>query len=449
MPIDLHDTIFRIFFTAIAALPAWLPMTAQSADPVAAISNDATAYSQPLPGLNAEDSKRFTHGEAEFGSRWVVFPSSGGHWGRGPQSSAESCADCHPGGGRGRAPERDDELPRSLVLRLSVPGTGAVGEPRPHPVYGEQLNNRGVLGRLLEEGDFRVRYTVRTVRFPDGETTDLRIPHPLITALWYGQLGRDTVMSLRLARPVFGMGLLEQVPASVLRDIAERQHEHGIRGRLNRVWDLTRSGPAPGRFGHKAAQPSLVQQTASAFMVDIGVNSRLFPVEDCWPAQRRCYGIETVSELEARDSQIDAIVDYLRLLAPPQQRESHHPENRRGAELFARAQCDVCHVPRLTLADGRFIRPYSDLLLHDLGEALSDGRSEFDAGPRDWRTAPLWGMGLGKQANGDAALLHDGRARTPQEAILWHGGEAAASREIFIALPRKDRAALIRFLESL
>ena len=440
MPITEQQMFFQLRFAVLAAFLA--------ATPANGIATEAM-YGKALPGQSAAALARFAQGRAEFAARWVTFPSGGGHWGRGPQASAESCADCHPGAGRGRAPEHAGEAPVSLVLRLSVPGSDPVGGPRPHPVYGEQLNNRGVLGRLLEEGDFRVRYTPHTVRFPDGETVELRAPHPAITALWYGPLGPDAILSLRLARPVFGAGLLEQVPDAALRAIAERQAGLGVRGRINRVWDPARSGLASGRFGHKAAHASLQQQTASAFMTDIGVNSRLFPTEDCWPAQRRCYGIETVSGFEARDSQIELIVDYLRLLAPLAPEPSQGAGTRRGAALFARAQCDVCHVPQLPLDNGRTIRPYTDLLLHDLGAALSDGRREFDAGPSDWRTAPLWGLGRNKAVNGNTGLLHDGRARTPQEAILWHGGEAAESRRHFMAMPRRDRAALLEFLESL
>lgn len=446
MRITPQQMFFRLHLAALAAILAALPLPATPADQIAI---DALAYDSPLPGLSAAAQTRFAQGRAEFAARWVPFPSGGGHWGRGPQSSAESCAECHPGAGRGRAPGHADEAPVSLVLRLSVPGTDPVGGPRPHPVYGEQLNNRGVLGRLLEEGEFRVRYTAHTVRFPDGETVELRAPHPVITSLWYGALGRDAILSLRLARPLFGTGLLEQVPESAMRAIAERQREHGIHGRINRVWDATHSGLAAGRFGHKATHPSLRQQTASAFIIDIGVTSRLFPVEDCWPAQRRCYGIETVSGFEIRDSLLDLIVDYLRLLAPLAPKPSKHPEVRRGAALFARAQCDTCHVPELLLDDGRTIAPYSDLLLHNLGAALSDGRREFDAGPNDWRTAPLWGLGQDKAVNGNTGLLHDGRARTPQEAILWHGGEATASRQHFMVMPPRDRAALLEFLDSL
>lgn len=418
---------------------------------------DSQAYSRPLPALSASELERFATGAAEFSARWVVFPGSGGHWGLGPQSNAGACAQCHVRNGRGRAPDNVHEQPVSMVVRLSVTGTSPVGGPRPHPAYGEQLNTRGVLGRLLEEGSIAVDYSARTVRFADGETVELRIPELRFTALWYGPLGESTMISPRVALPVFGAGLLEAVPESQILAIAAHQNRMGYSGRPNRVWDRIRGTAALGRFGHKAVQPTLRQQIASAFIMDMGVNSRLFPDEDCWPAQHACYSIETVSGLEAQDRQLDAIEFYLRALSALARRNIDDRTVQRGERLFKHAQCAVCHVPELTTSAhaaipalrGKTIRPYTDLLLHDMGEALADGRPEFLAGPRDWRTTPLWGLGLRESVNGNANLLHDGRARTVTEAILWHGGEADFSRSAFLQMPKSDRDALLAFLDSL
>lgn len=415
------------------------------------------AYSRPLPALSASELERFATGAAEFSARWVVFPGSGGHWGLGPQSNASACAQCHVRNGRGRAPDHAHERPVSMVVRLSVPGTDPVGGPRPHPAYGEQLNTRGVLGRLLEEGSFAVDYSTRIVRFADGETVELRESQVRFTALWYGPLGESAIVSPRIALPVFGAGLLEAVPESQILAIAVRQERMGFSGRPNRVWDRIRGTTALGRFGHKAAQPSLRQQIASAFIMDMGVNSRLFPDEECWPAQRACQTISTVDGAEARDEQLEALEFYLRTLAAPARRNIGDPQVTAGERLFDRAKCAACHVPALTTSEhaaipalrSRIIRPYSDLLLHDMGEVLADGRPEFLAGPREWRTAPLWGLGLRTAVNGNANLLHDGRARTVTEAILWHGGEAEVSRSAFLQMPRPERDALLAFLESL
>ncbi|HUF20747.1 MAG TPA: di-heme oxidoredictase family protein [Burkholderiales bacterium] len=436
------------------------PIATAAADQSDRAAYDASgpqAYSHLLPALSAAELERFAAGQAEFSARWVVFPGSGGHWGLGPQSNAAACAECHVRNGRGRAPDHVREQPVSMVVRLSVPGANPAGGPRPHPAYGEQLSTRGVLGRLLEEGNFAVHYRTRNVRFADGETVELRQPQVHFTALWYGPLGKETMISPRIALPVFGAGLLEAVPESQIRAIAARQARLGFNGRPNRVRDRVQGVATLGRFGHKAAQPSLYQQIASAFIMDMGVNSRLFPDEKCWPAQHACYGIETVSGLEAQDRQLDAIEFYLRALSAPARRNVDDRAVRRGERLFAQAQCAVCHVPELTTSAhaaipalrGKTIRPYTDLLLHDMGEGLADGRPEFLAGPRDWRTTPLWGLGLSESVNGNANLLHDGRARTITEAILWHGGEAEVSRDAFLDMPKPDREALLAFLESL
>ncbi|UCH46675.1 MAG: c-type cytochrome [Betaproteobacteria bacterium] len=414
-------------------------------------------YSQPLNDLNAPGLRSFAAGQAEFAARWVPPFLSGGHWGRGPQSNAESCLSCHPGNGRGRAPDGPGEPPHSLVLRLAKPGTDEAGRPQPHPAYGTHLNRHGILGQLIEEGDFRVEYSKREVALADGSRVELRSPTVRLAALWYGPTGDDTTVSLRLAQPVFGLGLLEAVADSTILDLAEQQQRIGFNGRPNRVIDEATGEYMIGRFAHKASQPYLRHQVAAAFHDEMGVTSNLFPQEQCWPIQKACYRVERVIGVEARDEQLDSITDYLRLLAAPRQREMNDPLVRRGAGLFDKAKCSVCHVPELKTGSNavhaqlrnRTIRPYTDLLLHDMGDGLADGRREFDAGGRDWRTPPLWGIGLRAMVNGNSELLHDGRARNVTEAILWHGGEADVSRQEFINMNEQDRRALLRFVESL
>lgn len=415
------------------------------------------AYSRPLERLNADEVRSFAAGKEEFAARWVPPFLSGGHWGRGPQSNAESCLSCHPGNGRGRAPDGANEKPHSLVLRLAQPGTDDAGRPRPDPAYGTHLNRHGVLGKLIEEGDFRVTYSTRNVTLADSTRVELRSPAVRFAALWYGPMGGGTILSLRLAQPVFGLGLLEAVPDSTILALAERQRRAGFNGRPNRVIDEATGKHMVGRFGYKASQPYVRHQVAAAFHDEMGVTSRLFSEEQCWPIQKACDQVERVTGVEARDEQLDSITAYLRLLAPPIQRDADHPTVRRGAALFERARCSVCHVPELKTAKETThaalrdltIRPYTDLLLHDMGDELADGRREFDAGARDWRTSPLWGIGLRVMVNGNAQLLHDGRARNVMEAILWHGGEAAASRQTFVNMSKQERDDLLRFVESL
>ena len=339
--------------------------------------------------------------------------------------------------------------------------------PRPHPAYGDQFQNRGLTGedprahgygeRVRPEGAVHIVWHEREVILPDGETVTLRRPEPRFEALRFGPLGPEAQLSLRNAQPIFGLGLLEAVPEESLLAVAERQRARGIEGRPNRVPDHASGKAALGRFGWKANQPSIRQQTAAAFNGDIGVTSSLYPEESCTAVQRDCLAQPPGNVPEVLDQDLDALEFWTLALAVPAQRDADHPEVQRGRDLFARAQCDLCHVPELETGPhtklpqlaGLTIRPYSDLLLHDMGEGLADGRPDFEAGPRDWRTQPLWGLGLAATVGGQLALLHDGRARSILEAILWHGGEAAAARDAFMAMPKAERDALIRFLESL
>jgi CxxC motif-containing protein (DUF1111 family) len=212
-------------------------------------------YSQPLEHLNAAETRSFAAGKEAFAARWVPPLLSGGHWGRGPQSNAESCLACHPGNGRGRAPDSPSEEPHSMVLRLATPATDNVGRPRPHPAYGTHLNRHGILGRLIEEGDFRVAYRKREVTFADGTRLELRSPVVRFAALWYGPLGDDTVLSLRLAQPVFGLGLLEAVSVATLHSIAEQQQRAGFNGRPNLVIDEATASMA-GRIWSLMKRPA-------------------------------------------------------------------------------------------------------------------------------------------------------------------------------------------------
>ncbi len=421
------------------------------------VPESVAAYSQPLQGLSDIEIREFATGKAEFASRWVAPFLSGGQWGLGPQSNAGSCIECHPGNGRGRAPDGPGETPHSLILQLAQRHLDSSGRALPHPAYGGQLNGRGILGKLIEEGQFRMEYRTRTVRLADGEVVELRAPGVLITALWFGPLGDKTILSPRIAQPVFGLGLLDAVSDSTLRAIAERQRRAGFNGRINFVRDARTGASIAGRFGHKATEPHLEQQIAAAFKNEMGVNSDLYPGEDCWPIQEECYRIETILGAEVQDMQRAAVLDYLRMLAPPARRATEDPQVRRGETLFEQARCAGCHIPSIKIQvdigqhrkRDTVIEPYTDLLLHDMGDGLADGFRTFSAGERDWRTAPLWGLGLRKAVNGNENLMHDGRARSVTEAILWHGGEAGASRQAFINMTLEERQALLRFLDSL
>jgi CxxC motif-containing protein (DUF1111 family) len=285
----------------------------------------------------------------------------------------------------------------------------------------------------------------------------LRTPVVKFWHLNFGPLGNETMISPRLAPPVFGLGLLEAVPESVVLALADRQKKLGFAGRPNVVWDVNAQRTALGRFGLKGNQPSLRQQIASAFISDLGVNSPVYPEENCPEVQVQCRQFPPAGYPELTAGQLDALEFYVRVLAVPERRDADDPDVQRGERLFVSAQCAVCHVAEITTGDfpalpqlaGQTIHPYTDLLLHDMGAGLADGRPDFQAGPRDWRTPPLWGLGLSETVNGNAWLLHDGRARNATEAILWHAGEAQGAREAFRAMSKADREALLAFLRSL
>jgi len=415
------------------------------------------AYSLPGPLLSADELVHFANGRSEFQQRWVVPLVIGGKWGRGPISNGEVCTDCHAGNGRGRPQEHEDDESVSLLLRLSLPGEDEHGGPRPHPHYGDQLQQQGVLGKVPPEGQFTMSWREHETALAGGDTARLRIAHTRISQLAFGPLGTDILISPRLAPPVFGMGLLEAIPESALLAIARRQAELGFNGRPNYVWDAEKQAITLGRFGWKAGQPTLRQQVAAAFLNDMGVTTNVFRTANCPPVQKACANSPGIGIPEQADLPFESLNHYLRALAVPARRDLDDAKAALGEKLFERAQCAVCHVAELQTGDypalpqigHQVIRPYSDLLLHDMGDGLADGRPEYRAGPRDWRTPPLWGIGLSKIVNGNAALLHDGRARNLAEAILWHGGEAEAAREAFRTMTKQEREALLAFLASL
>ena len=403
------------------------------------------AFSTPLKKLEGADRAKFARGSTLFQRAWIFSPSADENEfpGLGPLYNRLSCIACHVKNGRGAA-TREGEPIRSMVLRLSVEGQDAHGGPRPHPAYGGQLNPEGGPD-VPGEGDAILHYTMRVETLPDDEKVELRAPHVEFRGLAYGPIDPATKTSLRNAPPVAGLGLLAQVPEIALNEIVASNG-----GRLNHVWDIEANKLVIGRFGWKANQPTIAQQMANAFVEDMGITSRLFMTENCMPAQTACLARaaqEKAPELD--DAQFDALAFYLANLAAPPRREANEQRVGEGEKIFRQIGCGQCHRESLPLAGGGEIAPYTDLALHDMGDGLADGRPDFEAGPRDWRTPPLWGLGLAG-AIGDAAnFLHDGRARSFTEAILWHGGEAEAPATAFRALTRAQREALIAFLSSL
>lgn len=417
------------------------------------------AFGQPARNLPLDLRTDFFVGNAFFNRSWVTAPSSTeGSDGLGPLFNARSCSSCHFRDGRGRPPLTPDEAFVGLLFRLSIPGQSEDGGPLDEPVYGGQLNQQAILG-VAEEGRVVVTYSEIPGAYVDGDPYSLRMPTYDFVDLAYGPLDANVRVSPRTAPFIFGLGLLEALDEATILERADPDDSDGdsISGRPNRVWDRREQRVVLGRLGWKANQSSIEQQSAGAFLGDIGLTSPLFPVENCTAAQADCRAAPNGGTPELDQNKLDAITFYGRFLAVPARRDVDDPDVRRGEALFAAIGCASCHVTTLvtgTVADApalseQRIHPYTDLLLHDMGAELADDRPDSAADGREWRTPPLWGIGLVETVNRHTMFMHDGRARGFAEAILWHGGEGEAAREAFRALSRDERAALIRFMESL
>lgn len=416
------------------------------------------AFSHPAPGLSREEELLFFVGNSFFNQNWVSAPASTtARDGLGPMFNARSCAGCHFKDGRGRPPEFDGERPTGLLLRLSIPGTDAHGGPLPDPVYGDQLQDEAIPD-VVPEGTLIVRYEDQPFTFPDGTTVMLRRPVYSLGEPGREALAPDALLSPRVAGQMIGMGLLEAVPEDDILSRADPDDADGdgISGRANVVYDAESGGTALGRFGWKANAPSVAHQTAAAFLGDMGITTPLFMDDNCGGLGDDCLTLANGGVPEIEPDDFDKVVLYASSLAVPARRDVDDPTVLRGKALFDEAGCTACHVPTLTTGDHptipalshQTIRPYTDLLLHDMGDGLADGRPDFQATGSEWRTPPLWGLGLIETVNGHTFLLHDGRARNVLEAILWHGGEAEPSRDAFAALSESERAAILRFLDS-
>ncbi len=423
---------------------------------------DATrnSFSLPAPELTTAERRAFEVGDSFFTQNWVTAPASTeARDGLGPTFNAQACSSCHVLDGRGSPPTPSQaEANPGLLIRLSIPGADAVtGGPLPDPRYGGQLQDRSILG-VPAEGALRVSYEVIAGAYGDGTEYELRMPTFEITDLEFGPLHPEIRTSPRLAPQVIGMGLLEAVPAEEITAAADPGDADGdgISGRANIVWDSRLGAPALGRFGWKANVATVEQQAGGAFLGDIGVTSSLHPKENCPEGQTACAEAINGGAPEIADNRLGMVTIYMRTLAVPALRGADTQEVRAGAQLFEGFGCASCHTVThvtgqtdIAALSGQTIHPYTDLLLHDMGAGLADDREDFAASGREWRTPPLWGIGLIDEVNGERFLLHDGRARTLEEAILWHGGEGEASKEEFRTAGPEQRAALIAFLEAL
>ncbi|MCS4262007.1 CxxC motif-containing protein (DUF1111 family) [Pseudomonas protegens] len=429
--------------------------------------SDRNAFS--LPSANLPPTRRldFSVGNSFFRSPWVIAPSTTtARDGLGPLFNTNACQNCHVKDGRGHPPAPDALNAVSMLVRLSIPDDPAFARLIeqagivPEPVYGGQLQDMAIPG-VAPEGRVRVDYDPLPVRFQDGTQVELRKPKLQITDLGYGPMHPDTRFSARVAPPMIGLGLLEAIPEEAILANARPANKNAIAGRPNWVWDDALQKTVLGRFGWKAGQPNLNQQNVHAFSGDMGLTTRLRPFDDCTDAQTACKqapnGNGPDGEPEVSDNILRLVLFYTRNLAVPARRDVDSPQVLAGKNLFFQAGCQSCHTPSFTTAANaaepelanQVIRPYSDLLLHDMGDGLADHRTEFKASGRDWRTAPLWGIGLTETVSGHTQFLHDGRARNLMEAVLWHGGEAEGAKQQVLTFNAQQRAALLAFLNSL
>ena len=433
--------------------------------PVAELGGDTTAFTSnreafglSARNLNNEQRRTFEVGDSFFTQNWVTAPASTeARDGLGPTFNAQACSSCHVLDGRAQPPMDADDPERGLLLRLSVPGEGPNGGPLGDPVYGGQLQDRAILG-VPPEGSILIVYEEIEGSYPDGERFSLRKPLYSVGDPAFGPLAADVMISPRIAPVVVGMGLLEAIPEADILALADPDDldGDGISGRPNMVWHVQRQADVLGRFGWKANAPNVLQQAAGAFHGDIGITSSLFPDQNCPPPQTACGAALDGGNPEVPDERLGKVAFYVQTLAVPAMRDLDDDQVIEGFRQFMAVGCGSCHVPRhvtgehsIDALSDQVIFPFTDLLLHDMGEGLADGRPDFEADGQEWRTPPLWGIGLVETVNGHTMFLHDGRARSLEEAILWHGGEAAAALEAFMALPKEQREALLRFLESL
>ena len=413
------------------------------------------AFSIPAPNLSPAALEKHLEGDVEFEAVFVTAPAVVNP-GLGPIYNNVSCINCHSRDGRGRPPGVDEALV-SLLFRLSLPkeeGSMDGKPPTPVPGFGRQLNNRSVVG-ANPEGKVKIDYTEQTLTTEDGTRVHLRHPNYTFTET-YQPLPEEVEVSPRVAPAVFGLGLLEAIPENAILAYADEAdaNRDGISGKPNFVLDVVEQRYTLGRFGWKANQPTLLQQVAAAYNDDMGITTSLFLTENSAGQPQLT---EHGATPEVSDEILEVVTFYVQTLAVPARRDIDDPQVEQGEQLFAKAQCASCHVPTLRTGvlagvpsvSNQTIHPYTDLLLHDMGPGLADNRPDFHANGSEWRTPPLWGIGLVERVNGHTNFLHDGRARNLMEAILWHGGEAEASRQIVEQMSKTERDALIAFLESL
>ncbi|RMG40276.1 MAG: thiol oxidoreductase [Candidatus Dadabacteria bacterium] len=439
----------RLLFTLYAALLLF-PAVVFSQD-ITNLGGDLSTdrpgrFSVQLPAPNIRSDEFFDYhltGFVEFHRSFALVKLNGKKV-LGPRFNHNSCGGCHTQNGKGKIGFFPRAETSSMIVRVSLPGTEADGSPKQVPGAGGQLQDHTIKGKKRYK--IRLSWKKRIFKYPDGKRVRLRKPRLTFRIPGLTRRQRRRIRySLRMAPPMVGMGLIEAVSEDTLKSLAdpEDQNGDGISGRINYVMNKETGTLAVGRFGFKAGQPSVKQQTAAAFFNDMGMTSSLF--QD--PRQQQ----------EVSDDTLNRITFYLQAAGVPIARNQDDPEVKAGKILFQQIGCNKCHIITLTTGNSSVVEvanqtfhPFSDLLLHDMGRGLADKHPEFSAKGSEWRTTPLWGLGMtGVFNKNKPGYLHDGRARTLEEAIIWHSGEAKTSRDNFAKLTKDERSQLIKFLRSL
>jgi CxxC motif-containing protein (DUF1111 family) len=414
----------------------------------------SNALSHPLPGLNERDMQVHELGDAGFSQTFVSDPAPN-FGGVGPIFNNVSCISCHHNDGKGTPTA--GTTTSSLLIRIATGIANEHGGPTGPQGYGNQIQDMAILG-IQPEAKVNISYTDKEVVYPDGIKRKLRVP---IYSLFNTYMPVSNYqLSPRLAPPVFGLGLIEQIPETTIISFAQankqKSNNDGILGHPNYVYNPQTKQMELGRFGLKANTSTLYVQVASAYHQDMGITNTLFPNESCYQ-QSQMSAVYMPGKINLPDSTLNDVVFYVKSLSVPARRNVANPNVKTGQALFSQINCSGCHIPTMytgvnlafpQLSNQR-IHPYTDLLLHNMGDGLADGYTDFLAQGNDWKTPALWGIGLFEKTNGTAYYLHDGRARSIEEAILWHGGEANNSKEAFMRLNAQERASLISFIQSL
>lgn len=434
-------------------------LSAQAESPDAPLGGKAFVDRRNPPSyrlLDAAESARDNLGRSVFDTQWVAAGSPGidGRVGVGPLFNATSCNACHNEGEGGRGPAGDGPAPTALVIQLESPSPAVGAEAGGDPVYGRVFNTSALPG-VQVEGAVTVQYSeIDGYYYPFGARWSLRVPHYRLVGLTRGPLAPATVIKPRLAPALFGAGLLEAVPESAISDGAADQS--GARYSGTPAWHSRQGTRSLGRFGWQGDAVSIRDQTTNAFAREMGLTSNDRPGDDCTLAEADCRGQPNGGSPEVSDELLDAVVTFVGTLAVPGS-PAQAKDDSLGRELFTNIGCAACHRVRLPVdlpgAGGTRVRgviaPYTDLRLHDLGLEMADENASGAKVISRWRTAPLWGLGYRLKTESHSTFLHDGRARSTEEAILWHSGEAAAQRHNFIKLGPRAREALLRWLETL